>query len=151
FNNVTSRDISNKYQNLLTPVPETFTIWFLIYFTLGIFTVYQWLNKSNIDRRNLNKIRILFIINALANSGWLFSWHYEFIPLSVIIMIMILITLIIIMNIFKKVFLTSRDFLLISFPFSIYFGWITIATILNITVLLVYLNWNGFGIPEYIW
>jgi len=40
---------------------------------------------------------------------------------------------------------------IVSLPFSIYFGWITVATIANVTTLLVSLNWQGFGIPDYIW
>jgi translocator protein len=40
---------------------------------------------------------------------------------------------------------------LVQLPFSIYLGWITVATIANVTVLLEYLGWNGFGIGEEVW
>ena len=36
-------------------------------------------------------------------------------------------------------------------PFSIYFGWITIASIANITVFFVSIGWNGFGIADFVW
>ena len=36
-------------------------------------------------------------------------------------------------------------------PFSVYFGWTTVATVANITVLLVSLNWDGFGLTDSTW
>jgi hypothetical protein len=36
-------------------------------------------------------------------------------------------------------------------PFSIYLGWISVATIANASVVLLNLNWNGFGLTETIW
>jgi hypothetical protein len=36
-------------------------------------------------------------------------------------------------------------------PFSIYLGWITVATIANVTSVLYYLNWDGWGIRPEIW
>ena len=36
-------------------------------------------------------------------------------------------------------------------PISVYFGWITTATVANITAFLVSISWNGFGITEEIW
>jgi hypothetical protein len=40
---------------------------------------------------------------------------------------------------------------LVYVPFSIYLGWVTVATIANTTALLVDLDWNGFGISDEIW
>jgi hypothetical protein len=36
-------------------------------------------------------------------------------------------------------------------PFSVYLGWITVATIANVTVLLVRVGWNGFGLQPQVW
>lgn len=33
-------------------------------------------------------------------------------------------------------------------PFSVYLGWITIASIANVAVTLVSVGWNGFGISQ---
>jgi hypothetical protein len=46
---------------------------------------------------------------------------------------------------------TAQEKLFILTPFSVYFGWVTVAAIANITVFLVSLGWNGFGIAEDIW
>jgi hypothetical protein len=40
---------------------------------------------------------------------------------------------------------------LVHLPFSVYLGWITIATIANVTALLVDINWNTFGLGEQFW
>ena len=40
---------------------------------------------------------------------------------------------------------------LVHTPFSIYLGWITVATIANITAYLVNENWDGFGISQVNW
>ena len=36
-------------------------------------------------------------------------------------------------------------------PFSIYLGWITVATVANVTDVLDYLKWDRFGIAPEIW
>ena len=36
-------------------------------------------------------------------------------------------------------------------PINVYLGWISVATIANVTALLVKLGWNGFGLPETFW
>jgi hypothetical protein len=44
-----------------------------------------------------------------------------------------------------------KDNLLIRLPFTVYFGWITVATIANVTTFLVYINWNKFSLSEVFW
>jgi len=90
-------------------------------------------------------------MSSIANAIWIFSWHYYIIPLSLLLIIVILILLILIVKEIKKADLSPRDRIFVKIPFSIYFGWSTVATIANATVLLVSLGWNGFGIPEVIW
>lgn len=122
---------------------------------LGAYTLYQlgfFRNKNN-HRRDalLNEIGVCFSISSMANVFWILAWHYDFIGLSVILMLVILISLILINRILKEEELNSREKLFIRVPFSVYFGWITVATIANITTWLVSINWNGFGISEVVW
>lgn len=141
-------EISDNYFNLFAPAGYAFSIWGLIYTLLAIYVIYQfWQGKNELVGR-VNKI---FIINALLNASWIFAWHYDLIWLSVIIMIGLLVTLILIADTFKKRELTTKENWLVRLPFSIYFGWITVATIANVTILLVSLNWNGFGLADHIW
>ena len=140
--------VSENYSNLFAPAGYAFSIWGLIYTLLGIYVIYQFQKKKNNLTEKINKI---FIVNALLNASWIFAWHYDVIWLSVIIMLGLLLTLIKIADILKSNSLTSEEKWFIKLPFSVYFGWITVATIANITVFLVYLKWNGFGIPESYW
>ncbi len=66
-------------------------------------------------------------------------------------MSVLLISLIKIADFINKNQFTSVEKLFIKAPFSVYFGWITVATIANITVFLVSVGWNGFGIAESVW
>ena len=99
----------------------------------------------------MKKINVLFIATSLANISWIFAWHYDFIGLSVLIMAALLVLLIKIADILRVEQLTAREKLFIATPFSVYFGWITVAAIANITVFLVSIGWNGFGIADFVW
>jgi hypothetical protein len=66
-------------------------------------------------------------------------------------MALLLICLIYIAFIIKAQNLTLREKAFIRLPFSVYFGWITVAAIANATTLLVSLGWNGFGLSETVW
>lgn len=152
---VTTGQASDSYPNLFTPAGLTFSIWGLIYLLLGGFVVYFLQNFHKTSRAGkpqiLEKTGQIFVLNALANISWIFAWHYGQIALSVVIMLVLLTTLIWLAGLLNKPKLNLAETIWLRLPFSIYFGWITVATIANITVLLVSLNWNGFGIAPEIW
>ncbi len=149
INNMTTGDISDKYGNLFAPTGLTFSIWGLIYLLLGIYVIYQLVTSQK--KELFNDIGFYFILTSLFNISWIFSWHYDLILLSVVFMIILLLLLIKIANILRKQELSLKNKIIVCLPFSIYFGWITVATIANITTFLVSINWNGFGISDYIW
>jgi len=151
INNRSTGDISNDYPNLFTPAGLTFSIWGLIYLLLGAYVIYQFIKKSEEKEHLFKKINILFMFTSLANISWIFAWHYDYIGISVLIMLTLLFLLIKIANILRKEKFTSLEKALVYGPFSIYFGWITVATIANITVFLVSIGWNDFGIQDFIW
>lgn len=144
----TTGAISDNYPNLFAPAGYAFAIWGLIYALLAIYVVYQFSRKDNVLIARINR---LFVVNAIFNAGWLFAWHYDVIWLSAALMLGLLATLVKIADILRQSAMSSKERLLVRLPFSVYFGWITVATIANITVLLVSLGWNGFGIAESIW
>jgi len=143
--------ISDYYANLFAPAGVTFSIWGIIYLLLAGYVLYQFVNKDKKIEKLIQTINPLFITTSLANILWIFAWHYDFIGISVLIMSVLLILLIKIADILRKVQFTPREKLFIKAPFSVYFGWITVATIANITVFLVSVGWNGFGIAESVW
>lgn len=144
----TTGEISDNYPNLFAPAGYAFSIWGLIYLLLAIYVIYQFKRGDDVLAGKVNRI---FILNALLNAAWIFAWHNDIIWLSVILIIGLLISLIRIANILRKSTLTERDLRLVGLPFSVYFGWITVATIANITVFLVSLGWGGFGLADSFW
>ncbi len=155
INNRSTGAISDAYPNLFAPAGLTFSIWGLIYLLLAGYTLYQFglfQSDKGAGRRELfKKVSLYFILSSIANISWIFAWHYDFIGISVIIMGVILFSLIKIADILKKEKLSVKEKAFIRVPFSIYFGWITVAAIANITVFLVSVNWNGFGVSDQIW
>lgn len=155
INGQNTGQISDAYSNLFAPAAYTFSIWGLIYLLLALHIFYQlgFFRKGDIDNKDnlLNNIGILFSISSIANTIWILAWHYEKMLLSTVLISLILICLILINSKIMDVKLSLKEKIFIYIPFSLYFGWITIATIANITVLLVSIGWKGFGISEVVW
>lgn len=152
---VTTGEASDSFGNLFTPAGVTFSIWGLIYLLLLGYTIYQFgFDKKDITAQreklfsNINKY---FLITSVANIAWIFAWHHGMIWLSLLIMLILLVFLIKIADVINNEKYTALETVLVRLPFSVYFGWITVATIANITVFLVSINWNWFGIAESIW
>lgn len=155
INNTTTGDVSNAYPNLFAPAAITFSIWGIIYALLSAYTIYQidvFRKKRMIPTSRLcTEINSFYITSSIANMLWIFSWHYHQIGISVIFMLIILYCLIKIADITKQAKLSAKENFLIRVPFSVYFGWITVATVANITIFLVSINWHGFGLTNQLW
>lgn len=136
INHQTPEVISNKYPTLLTPSGYAFAIWSLIYLGLAAFSIFQFLPKNT---ARYAKIRTVYILNCAANCAWIYLWHYEQIVESVIVMFVLLGTLVFI-NVKLLKTESTTEYWLARVPFNIYFGWITVAAILNFTVALVSLG-----------
>ena len=153
---MTTGQLSDLYPNLFVPAGLTFSIWGIIYILLGIYAVYGLVSsskKSEPSRSFMEKVGILFIITCVANGGWIFFWQYRVLPLSLVCMVVLLVVLILIynrLNVGRSNAGGSEKYL-VHLPMSIYLGWISIATIANVTALLVYYKWNRFGIEEQAW
>jgi hypothetical protein len=151
INGVTTGRVSDSYSNLFAPVGITFSIWGLIYLLLLAYVIYQFIPKTLGKDKVINKINIYFIISSVVNSVWIFAWHYRIIGLTVILMLILLYSLIKISKLTNEMVLSFKDKLFIKIPFGIYFGWITIASIANITIFLVSLGWKNFIFADQIW
>ncbi|MGM0689221.1 MAG: tryptophan-rich sensory protein [Bacillota bacterium] len=155
INGITTGQVSDSYPDLFAPAGITFAIWGLIYILLAGYILYQFgifQADKGVSRNELfQKIGIYFIISSLANALWIFAWHYDKIGLSLLLMIIILVCLILIASMLSKEEFSLQEKIFIRLPFSVYFGWITVATIANVTTYLVYINWGGFGISEQAW
>ena len=153
INGKTTGELSDLYPNLFVPAGVTFSIWALIYILLAIFAVYQIVAPNKIASGFLNRIGPLFILASAANIVWIFLWHYQRVPASLVVMLVLLGSLLAIYLRLGVGLGTAswREKLLVQLPFSVYLGWITVATIANVTALLVHVGWNRFGATEELW
>jgi len=152
INNQTTGEISDRFNVFFVPAGYVFSIWGLIYLGLITYSVYQLL-PSQRENDRLVKIGYLPAIASVANIGWLLLWHYEYFGLTMIAMVTLLLALIaiyVVLNIGRPK-VSAREVWMVNIPFSIYLGWITVATIANATSLLNYLNWGMWGINPEIW
>ena len=109
INGIKTGEVSGFYENLFTPAGFTFGIWGLIYLLLAGYILYQlglFQTKNTLNEDLLNRVGLYFSISSIANTAWIFSWHYHLIVFSMFIMIIILVCLMkIVQEIIKEEFL----------------------------------------------
>ncbi len=144
FNGLSTGDIANSYPSLFTPAGYVFAIWGLIYLLLAVFALYQAL-PAHRDNLRLARLGYLFVISCALNIAWLFSWHYLQITLSMLLMLGLLVTLVLIYQRLKigQGHVSRGESLAVRLPFSVYLGWITVATVANASVFLLELGVRG--------
>jgi hypothetical protein len=150
LNGQTTAAVSDRFKVYFVPAGYVFSIWGLIYLGLIAFAVYQALPAQRENSR-LRRIGYLFALSCLANSVWIFLWHYEFFLLTLVAMtalLLLLIAMYLRLGIGRAP-VTTLEKWAVNIPFSVYLGWITVATIANVTDVLDYLKWSGWGLsPE---
>jgi hypothetical protein len=152
LNGLSTKQISDQFAVYFTPAGYVFSIWGLIYVGLIAFTIFQALPRQKSNPR-MRQIGWLYIVSGIANMGWIFAWHYEQFPLTLAAMLPLLgllITIFLRLDTGKNE-MTAAEKWSVRIPFSIYLGWITVATIANITDVLYYLGWNGSPLRPEIW
>jgi hypothetical protein len=150
----TNAELANRYDIYYFPANWAFSIWGIIYFFLFAWGIYQAL-PSQRDNPNLERIGPLFIVASLFNAGWLLAFHYEQFVLSAGAMIALLITLIVLyLRVgIGRTAVSVRDKWLVHVPFSLYLGWVTAATVTNVTYVLYHLGYQEslLGISAEAW
>jgi len=144
--------VSDSNPTLLTPAGYVFAIWGVIYLLLAVFVIFQALPKER-GKAFHGRIGWLFVLSSALNMLWLFAWQYEYLSLSVLLMFLLLGSLILIylrLDI-GRAKADRFEKLAVHLPFSVYLGWITIATIANVSSALVSYGWDGFGVSPEIW
>lgn len=152
LNGQNTGEISDRFQVYFVPAGYVFAIWGVIYLGWIAFTIFQF-QPSQKQNARLRRLGYLFAISNLANAAWLFCWHYNQFGLSVLVMLALLGLLIasyLRLDVNRER-VTRREYWSVDVLFSVYLGWITVATVANITDWLYLVEWNGFGIPAQIW
>ena len=158
INGYNTGQISAFYPNAFVPAGFTFSIWGVIYLLLLSYTIgftYYTLKRQAYPKsyKFIEQINPYFLWTCVFNMAWIVAWHYLQIELSVVIMLLFLITLI---QLFLKSNMMANDLnltqrFILQTPFIVYLGWISVATIANITALLVAYKWTAFSIAPIYW
>jgi benzodiazapine receptor len=152
LNGLDTGEISDRFDIYFVPAGYVFSIWSLIYIGLIAYAIFQALPGQKENPR-LRSTGYLFVFSCLANIIWLFLWHYEVFHFTLVAMLALLLSLIAIylrLDI-GRVQVSRGEKWCVHIPFSVYLGWISVATIANATQLLYFLDWNGWGISPEIW
>ena len=138
INGVTAGEISDRYPSLFTPAGYVFSIWGVIYLSLIAFAVYQAL-PSQKDNPRLERLGYVFVVSCAFNFSWIFAWHYGVVWLSELLIIGLLVSLIVCYNRLEigQTSVSWLETLTTRLAFSLYLGWLTVATAANTTVWLL--------------
>jgi hypothetical protein len=148
FNGLNTGEISDRFAIYFVPAGYVFAIWGLIYIGWLVYAVYQLLPARSQDPV-LAKIAPWFWLSSLGNISWIFMWHYEVFSVTLVFMTLILVSLLVIYrNLADAKGYTKW---LVKLPFSVYLGWISVATIANVSQFLFYRDWSGWGIAPQSW
>lgn len=152
LNGQTTGEISDRFQVYFVPAGYAFSIWGVIYLGLVAFALYQALPAQR-DNPRLRRVGYLFALSCAANVAWLFLWHYErflWTPVAMVALLLLLIGIYLRLGV-GRVSVPAAEKWLAQVPFSIYLGWVTVATIANVTSVLDYVQWDGWGIGAEVW
>jgi benzodiazapine receptor len=148
INGMNTGQISDLYPSMFTPSGFTFGIWSLIYLWLLVFVIAQWFYAGKTYYKNLSW---LFILSCLANMLWIVAWHYLLPAVSLVIMTILLFALVRIFLMFQDYSLSVKEKIFLQFPFHVYLGWISVATIANVATVLVNRQWEGTPLSTEAW
>ena len=152
LNGQNTGEISDRFQVYFVPAGYVFAIWGVIYIGWIAFVLYQFRTAQK-DSPRMRRLGYLFALSGIFNALWLVCWHYNAFGWSVLVMLILLSLLI--ASYLKldvgRVAVPPAEKWSVDVPFSIYLGWITVATVANVTDLLYLVNWNGFGIAPQVW
>ena len=152
INGLNTGEISYRFSIFFVPAGYVFSIWGLIYLGLIAFSIYQAL-PGNRDADWLKKITPFYLLGSAANIVWIFLWHYEQFMMTWVAMLVILGSLLMITTtLFNSKETSDAGFRwFIKVPFSLYAGWISVATVANLSQVLYYINWGSWGIAPEFW
>jgi hypothetical protein len=146
-------EVSARYPTLVTPAGYVFAIWGLIYIGLLAYSVAQFVSPLASDPLP-DRLAWALIVSNVANVVWLLLWHSLNISWTVPVMLVLLASLIV-------AYLTARrdrpekpgglERWAVRAPLGLYLGWISVATIANVSNALYAAKWPGWGIPPATW
>ncbi len=152
INGLNTGQISDGFHVYFVPAGYVFAIWGVIYLGLIAYAIFQALSAQRANPR-LRATGWWVALGGLANSAWIFFWHYQQFPLTLVAMLVLLATLIVtyVRLGIGRSSVSAGETWAVRLLFSIYLGWITVATVANVTDVLDYLKWDRLRIAPEIW
>jgi hypothetical protein len=152
LNGKTTGEISDSIPTLFTPAGYVFSIWSVIYLGLLVFAWYQG-RRAQRDADFQDRIGYWFVLSCIFNSVWIVAWHYEQFALTLALMLGLLVSLLAIylrLDIGRRQ-VTTAESRAVHLPFSIYLGWISVATVANVSTVLYTSGWSGGPLSPEVW
>lgn len=153
-------EISDSFPVVITPAGYVFAIWGVIYLGLAAYATWQALPAQAHNRR-ARAIAVPVAIGNLANLVWILLWHTLWIGTSLVAMLVLLVTLLLVYLRLRPRpgtglavgEVTRAERILARGTFSVYLGWITVATVANVTITLWDAGWRErlLGLPPQAW
>ena len=136
---VNTGQVSDAYPNFFTPAGYVFSIWFIIYIQAIIFMIYQ-ARSSQRSEGYLGKISFFYLFAGLANIAWIFVFHYSYAftvanpPFFLLSVVLLLIVFLMLLLAYLRLgvgvdAVPRKEKLAVHLHFSVYLGWISVATI----------------------
>lgn len=151
INGLTPGAVSARHELPFTPAGWVFAIWGLIYLGVIAFTVYQ-LAGGGARAARLRPVRGAYLVSCVANATWLVLWHYEAIIASLGVMLLLLASLATVRTLLSASPPSSwREVWCVDVPFSLYLGWISVATLANLGVAIVHGGAMPAGVDPVPW
>ncbi len=150
INDLSQKEISDRFLTVITPSPSTFSIWSLIYtFLLTSIIVLIAKRKDPYYQKAVDEIAGLFILSSILNIAWIVAFSYVLVEISTLFILGFVITLALIGR--KLLVIREGKRWLLPLAFGFYNGWLMIATVVNVAAALVKMEWNRFGLAEDVW
>jgi hypothetical protein len=152
INGVNTGQVSDSFNVYFVPAGYVFSIWGVIYVGLLAYMIFQLL-PSQKESPRMQATGWWVALGGLANSTWIFLWHYGQFVGTLGAMLILLATLILVyLRLGTGVTKVSKlETWMVRVPFSIYLGWISVATIANVSDVLHYNGWNQWGLSDGTW
>ena len=152
FNGQSNAVMSRKYQTLITPAGYAFAIWGLIFIGVLAYAIYQVMPGQRSNPR-FSAAAPWAIANMILNGFWTVIFGQEWIALATLVIIADLLTLYKIVDALgiNRVRVSPIETAIARVPFSIYFGWLTVATTVCIAFFLKANGFDAFALGEQTW
>lgn len=135
----------------LAPAVPAFSIWSVIYFGLAAYTIWQLLPAHKRDPRQ-RRLGYPMAASLILNAAWILSVQAGWLAVSVIVIVL----LVAVLAYAFRVSVVTRplgmiEAVVVDGVIGLYLGWVCVATAANITSVLKFAGFTGWGIDPDVW